>query len=157
MLNALNIQMTRGLVGMMGVATPTIANAANAIQVLKNNIDGNPAYFRGIIGALDETNSKTMNAALGTSNKDHKVETLQKIHFATELRAFANLKADVDGLRALFSDVLLYGFTMSYAVEQGEISWKIAQDDILNSFGTRGYAAGRAAANAAPAADVPMG
>ena len=160
MLHTLGIQLPRGLATMAGSATPTIANATNSIQALKNDIYANPAYFRNIIGGVDEANSKTMNAALGTNNKDHKVETLQKIHFGTELRAFANMKADVESLRLMFSDILLYGFTVSYANDQGEIGWKNAQDDILNSFGTRGYAAGHAAAKAAPApagADVPMG
>ena len=156
--------LTRGLVGMAGSPTPVIVNAVNSIQGMKNSIENDPAYFKNLLGQFNEQQSRSLIAALGTGNKGHKLDTLEKIYFSGQLNAFATLKADADSLREMFSNVLLYGFTVSYANDKGEIGWIPAQNDIITSLGNRAFGAGHAAAKAkakaapAPAgADVPMG
>ena len=161
MVNELNVSLTRGLTAMAGSPTPVISNAVNAVQGMKNNVENDPAYFKNLLGQFSEQQSRSLIAALGTGNKGHKLDTLEKIYFSGQLNAFATLKADADSLREMFSSVLLYGFTVSYANDKGEIGWIPAQNDIITSLGNRAFGAGHAAAKAkaaaAPTADVPMG
>jgi len=121
--NELNVSLTRGLATMANSQTPVIVNAVNTIQGFKNNVEANPQFFKNLLGQFNEQQSRSLIAALGTGNKTHKLDTLEKIYFSTQLNAFATLKADTESLRELFSNIMLYGFTVSYANDKGEIGW----------------------------------
>jgi hypothetical protein len=160
------VSLNRGLAAMAGSPTPAIANAVAFVNAFKLNVENDPAYFKNMICSRNEQQSRSLIAALGTTNKPHKVETLEKIYFSQQISDFLTLKSDVDALRVIFANSILFGYTVSYANNKGEIMWETASDNVLTSMTHRAFGAGRAAAKAAPApapapapagADVHMG
>ena len=141
-MNDLNVILTRSLVALGGSPTPNIANAVASINGFKTAVEANPEHTKMILAQMTEPQARTMISALGTGNKDYKIETFKKFYFVGELRNFTTIQADIDSLKELASQVLLYGMTIGYANEKGEVGWAQAQQDIVSALGQRAQANG---------------